>query len=241
MDGQPYFFDANVFEDDIDGGRTQPEPPPEPEFTSIEMEEAKRVAFEEGKKAGFEESEGGLSKQILTVLEKLDRNTSVLFAAEDDRNRHYENDAVQLCLNVMRKIFPVYTKDNGAAEIKSAIEDALTSHSTPERIVIELQNDVLEKTESYIKELECSLHKKITLRANPSFGIDQCHIHWPDGGIICNRQSIAEKTVSLIKETLAERGINSHDEEGDLASPSPSAVKDSIQDKNKEIKAGEPS
>jgi len=210
MDGQPYFFDANVFEDDLSPTGERPQ---EPEFTRDEIEAAQKKAFEKGKAAGFKESEDGLTQKTLNALNKLERDYSVLLAAENDRMQNYESDSTALCLSIMLKIFPAYTKKYGVDEIKCALSDALSSHSTPEKIVIELHPDLLEKVDGHIKDLEQSLHKYITLRANPSFGMDQCHVNWPDGGIICNRQKIAEQTITLIKDTLAERGINGHDEE----------------------------
>ncbi len=210
MDGQPYFFDANVFEDDLSpaGERQQ-----EPEFTRDEIEAAQKKAFADGKAAGFKESEDGLTQKTLNILNKLERDYSVLLAAENDRMHNYQSDSAALCLSIMRKVFPAYTKQYGADEIKHALSEALSSHSVPEKIVVDIHTDLLEQVEAHIKDLEQSLHKHITLRANPSFGMDQCHVHWPDGGIICNRQKIAEQTITLIKDALAERGINSHDEE----------------------------
>ena len=68
MKGQPFFFDANVFDDDSQ--LSEEELAAQPEFTRDEMEQAKASSFEEGKKAGFKDSEDGLTNRMLGILQR---------------------------------------------------------------------------------------------------------------------------------------------------------------------------
>ncbi len=210
MDGQPFFFDNNVFDDDPLVGMGDTE---KPEFTASDMEQARQKAFLEGKNAGFKESETGLTNNILAILKKLERDIVILFAAEDDRSKTYEEEAVHLTLLTIEKLFPLYTKKCGTEELLSAIETALTSHKTPSKINIELQDTGLEPLKEYIDKLEGDLHKQVTLIKNSALQKDECNILWPDGGIICSRNDISKKILETMKETLADRGVSVHDEE----------------------------
>ena len=212
MDGQPFFFDNNVFDDDPLVGMNDKNMPAKPEFTRDEMEQLRQQAFQEGKKAGFKESEDGITNNLLALVKKLERDIMVLFAAEDDRNKLYEGEAVHLSLSIIQKLFPLYTENHGILELQSAIETALKKHKTPNKIKIELQDDISKSLEEYITKLEGTLQKQITLSANPSLRKEECHISWPDGGIISSRNEISEKILETMKETLADHGISVHDE-----------------------------
>lgn len=208
MTVQPFFFDNNVFDDEE---LTSLDNEEAAEFTKSQMETMQKEAFEKGKKAGFLESESGTTKSILSALEKIDRDMAILFAAEHDRGAKYEEEAVNLVFCIMQKTFPLYMDEYGNKELKGVIESILNDHNTPEKIHVELSKNLLPALENSIKEMEISLDKHITLSANTSLHNHECRISWPDGGAICNHSIIADKTLSIIKETLAERGVNVHD------------------------------
>lgn len=208
MTVKPFFFDNNMFDDEdlasIDSEEAA-------EFTKSQMEIMQKEAFDKGKKAGVLESETSTNKNILTTLEKIDRDMSVLFAAEHDRGAKYEEEAINLVFVIMQKIFPLYMEEYGNKELKGIIENILNDHNTPEKIHIELSKNLLPDLQNSINEMEGSLKKHITLSENTSLQNHECRILWPDGGVICNHHIIANKTLSIIKETLAERGVNVHD------------------------------
>ncbi|PCI56039.1 MAG: hypothetical protein COB36_04395 [Alphaproteobacteria bacterium] len=208
--GQPFFFDNNLFDDEalasLDGLE-------KPEFTKSQLESIQKEAFEKGKHAGFEESETSTTKNILSVLEKIERDMTVLFAAENDREEKYEEEAVNLTFSIMRKIFPLYMAEYGEKELQSTLKNILSNHNTPEKIKIEVPENLMPSLDKYIKNLEGTLDKHITLTANADLKQHECHILWPDGGVICNRNIIAEKTLGIMKEALAERGVSVHDKD----------------------------
>ncbi len=212
MSGKPFLFDNNMFDDDALTKIIEEEQQAKPEFTRDELAAEKQKSYDEGKQAGFSESEAGITKASLAVLEKVSRDIAVLFEAEDERAKKYEEETIHLTLKIIQKLFPLYMEKYGEEEIKSAIKTALCTHNTPEKVRIEIQEDLLLSIEKYIKEMENSLNKRITLVSNESLSKNECKISWPNGGIICNHNAIAEKTFSIIKETLAERGISVHDD-----------------------------
>ncbi|MBI1300151.1 MAG: hypothetical protein GC137_00695 [Alphaproteobacteria bacterium] len=205
MTGRPFLFDKHVFDDDPlkgldDGDR--------PQYSRNELEKIKKQAFEDGKKTGFQESEQKLTKIILSIIQKIERDLTVLFAAEDDRYAKYETESVHLTHTLFQKLYPYLYENFETDEINTALQKALHDHSTPENIKIQINPDTLAGLNALTEKLEHSLHKNITIAADSTLAAGECHITWDHGGIIQNRQNIAYKTFSHIKQALAERGIN---------------------------------
>ena len=212
MSGKPFLFDKNFFDDDSLAAKAEENDPSIPEFTKEELENEKQKAYEEGKKAGFQESETGLTKNILSLLEKIERDITILFAAEDDRKNLFETESLHLSYTVIEKLFPLYAQKYGEKEVHNAIKMALKKYNTPEKIKIELQEDMKESLEDYLKNSEHDLSTKIEFSPNSHLQKNECRILWSNGGIIDNRTTIAEKTLEIMKDALAEHGISVHDE-----------------------------
>lgn len=240
MNGQPFFFDNNVFDDETLASMDGIE---KPEFTKSQLDTLQKEAFEKGKLAGFEESETSTTKNILSVLEKIERDMTVLFAAENDREEKYEEEAVHLITMIMDKVFPLYMAEYGEKELQSSVKNILSDHNTPESIKIEIPEDLLPSLGKFIKNLEGTLDKNITLIPKESLQKYECHILWPDGGVICNRATLVEKTLGIMKEALAERGISVHDKsDGDENNEHSSDVQHEKSNKpDKQHAAGETS
>ncbi len=213
MNGEKFLFDKNMFDDDPLVGMEEEEIAL-PEFTKDQLEAEKSKAFAQGVKAGIKESEAGLTKATLSLLQKIERDMGILFAAEHDRANEHESEAVHLSLSIISKLFPLYSQENGNEELKNAIKTALSTHNAPSQVQIEMHSDILEKVKDNINDIGSDLNKKITMIPNSKLSKSECNISWPNGGIICNRDEIAEKTLQIIKEALADRGISVHDKEG---------------------------
>ncbi len=209
MKGQPFFFDSNIFDDDYQ--LSEDEIAEQPEFTKGEMEQAQKAAFEEGKKSGFEESQDSITSKMLNILQKIDQNISILFTAEEKRNKLYEDEVIYLTSKLFTKAFPHYMEKYGHEELKQSIVAALSDNMIPEKISISLNKELNEALSVFLKTQEEVLHKKISLKIDNSLSNNDCRINWPRGGIICNRDATAEKIFDILKQSLAERGISLHD------------------------------
>lgn len=213
MKGTPFFFDENVFDEDGVLHEKEDTRPPKPEFTHDDLDAAKAVAFEEGRKTGVRDSETSKTKDLLTLFQKIERDMSVLFAAEDDRNKTYEDEAVHLSLKILEKIFPLYAREIGLVELEKTLHTTLQTATTPENILIEMNNDIASLLEPKLQEMGVTLHKNITIKPSPAIARLDCKITWPEGGILCNTTTIAEKTFAIMHQALAERGVSVHDKD----------------------------
>ncbi|MCK5384313.1 MAG: hypothetical protein KAJ29_01965 [Alphaproteobacteria bacterium] len=209
MKSQPFLFDANIFDDALP--LSEEERTKLPEFSREEMEATRRNAFEEGKKAGFQESQESITNAMLTLLEKIESDVSVLFSSEEKRRNDYEQNATHLAAQIFTKTFPVYMEAHGVDELRTAVSDALSAHMVPEKIQIDVNDTVFEPFTKLIKEHTDVLQKQITFKADSSLPEYACRISWPDGGLLCDRNALSEKIFNILNHSLAEHGFSIHD------------------------------
>lgn len=209
MKPQPFFFDTNIFDDDVT--LSEEERAKQPEFSRIEIEDARKSAYEEGKKAGFNESQDSLTSTIVTLLQKLEQDIGVLFAAEEKRQEEFLQSATHLAAQVFTKAFPVYMQAHGGNELRAAVIKALSNHMVPESIQLELNNDVIGPFSKFLEKETISLQKKMTFKPDPTLPEYACRISWPGGGLLCDRNTLTKKIFNILDQSLAEHDVNLHD------------------------------
>lgn len=212
--GKPFFFDENIFEDDIPGKpKHLNKCDTKPEFTKSQMKEMRQQAIEEGKRLGKQESDNAKATEILNLIRSIAHTAQSLHSGEKERINTYETETIHLCESIFRKVLPVYEQHHGLEELKSAISSSLSDYNTPEKINIEIHQDAYDFIHSEIENHQEQFGKEISISAIKNSDLHAFKILWPEGGIVYNRDQIAEKIKTILKETLAERGISVHDEE----------------------------
>ncbi len=206
--GEPFFFDQHVFDSD-DPHAYEEQKPEKPEFTASELDAAKAQAFEEGKRAGVQENEASLTQSVLGLLQKVDRDMNVLRVAEQDRIQKFEAEALHLTHSIISKIFPVLNKTHGQEELQNMIASTLESQRSIEKLSLEVHGDMLPPLKVFLEQQDAG--KNIALSSNSALGLDEFRITWPDGGLIVNRLDMVDEILTMIQETLAERGVTVHD------------------------------
>lgn len=206
---QPFFFDENIFDEDLP--LSEEERAQVPEFSREEMEAARRQAYEEGKSAGLQESLESMNHTTLTLLKKIEQDVGVLFAAEEKRRKDYEENATLLAAEIFKKAFPTYMSTHGINELSLAIADSLSDYLVPDDIQIELNDSVFTPVSKLLEEHAEMLNKRIAFKSTPSLPEYACRISWPGGGLLCDRSAINEKIFNILHQSLADRGFSLHD------------------------------
>ncbi len=209
MKPQPFLFDSNIFDEDMP--LTEEERAKLPEFSKDEMEAARVRAYEEGKNAGLQESLESINNTNLVLLQKIERDLGVLFAAEEKRQKEYEQSATHLATQIFTKAFPTYMDAHGVNELCTAVSNALAAHMVPETIQIEINGSVFSPFTELIREHADNLQKQITFKADASLPDYACRISWPGGGLLCDRSALTEKIFNILNHSLAEHGFSLHD------------------------------
>ncbi len=211
MKSQPFFFDANIFDDDTP--LSEEERAKLPEFSREELEAAKLKAFEDGKREGLKESLDSIHNKTLGLLQKIENDLGMLFSAEEDRQKEYEKNATLLAAEIFTKSFPTYMEAHGLTELREAVVNALSSHMIPENIQIEINDAVFAPFTELIKEYTNNLQKQITFKADATLSEHACRVSWAGGGLICDRNALSEKIFNILNHSLAEHGFSLHDME----------------------------
>lgn len=211
MKGRPFMFDGNVFDKDAVKQKQAEPKPPEPKYTDHDLNLEREKAYAEGRKAGITEAQNGHTQEILKLVQKIDRQIPLLFAAEDDRCNRYEVEAVHLTYRILEKLFPIYMQHHGFDELKHSIKNAIESQNNIPAITLDLHESHAHDIEPFLADLAIYTNKQISVRANSSLARMECDLSWPDGGAILNRNKIAHKIMTILQESLAEHNINVHD------------------------------
>lgn len=216
MKSRPFMFDGHVFDKDSAKQKKASEPkPPELKYTDNDLQIEKEKAFAEGKKAGISEAQNGHTQEILKLVQKIDRNFPLLFAAEDDRNARYEVEAVHLTYRILEKLFPIYMENKGFDELKHSIKSAIDEQKNIPAVLLDINESHAQELESFLSASPTYVNKQIVVRANSALSRMECDLSWPDGGAILNRNKIAHKIMTILQESLAERNISVHDSGND--------------------------
>ncbi|MBK9585409.1 MAG: hypothetical protein KA099_03685 [Alphaproteobacteria bacterium] len=241
--GQPFFFDQNVF-DEV-GRMTSKNKGPPLEFTAPDLEKAKAEAYEQGRKAGFAEGQAGLTKQVLALVQNIRQNSSLLFAAEDERKALYEAEALNLTYSIVRKIFPLLSRHSGIEDVREKLREIVASGLKSNTLIIEVPAALAEETRTFMAQENMTPETGFQLNASPALRGTECRLSWADGGAIHDPKNIALKIFSILEETLAARGITVHDE-GEMFldslpddAPAPSGLPVSDQEKPETAKAND--
>lgn len=220
--GQPFLFDANVFDPDDPRYSRIDKTKPKLEYTQEHLAQAKESSFEAGKIAGFKESQASLLQDIQKVVQKIDRDTASLFAKEEERNTLFEAEAVHLTLRIFEKVFAAYTEKIGSTEVERVVAEALRTHKDVNMIALEVHPNLQGSLQDFIKQLESETHKCLIVKANPALGKQECKILWSNGGITYDVQKIKDRIYKTLSESLSVYNINVQDQQANLRAASES-------------------
>lgn len=181
------------------------------EFTAPDLEKAKAEAYEQGRKAGFAEGQAGLTKQVLALVQNIRQNSSLLFAAEDERKALYEAEALNLTYSIVRKIFPLLSRHSGIEDVREKLREIVAAGLKSNTLIIEVPVALAEETRAFMAQENMTPETGFQLNASSALRGTECRLSWADGGDPRPQKYCAEN-FSILEETLAARGITVHDE-----------------------------
>lgn len=215
-----FFFDLNIFDEDVIEEPEEELPPPPPTFSEDELEAARHAAFAEGKKDGraeaTEEEQASRSTFVAQSLNKIAEAATVLFAEEAQRARRYEREATELSLSIFEKLFPVYNELYGFEELKQNISTILRKQQNQRKIHIHVSPANAAGVEAFLAELSTKgLDGNFAVEADETLGDRACRMRWDRGGASHDTNAMAEEIKSLMQQTLAGLDAKGHDSNSD--------------------------
>lgn len=218
-----FFFDLNNFDapdevvEEIVEEVIEQEPPP-PTFTEDELEAAKATAHAAGVREGMADEKSKREQKTLEVLEKIAENFSSLFAAEQYRERLYEEEAIKLTLETLNIAVPALSPKIGSETIETVIRKNLQKQSEQSEIIIELSPDDIHNIKKMMETMWKDTDKapRCKVIENAELPPGACSLSWQDGGLVRNpvktAESIRDELESLLTQ-LENNGINKDQED----------------------------
>lgn len=224
--GEKFLFNQNIF-DEPDIEEEEIEPPPAPTFSEEELETVRKTtydkAYQAGKQDGIKAEQESRDEIVAQALQKISHDTGLLFTAESERERIFESETLRMTLAIFETLFPLYQKEHGFDELKTAIADILKKQEGQSQIIIEVHPDNVEGIKNHLHTLAQYGHDphRYDITGTDNLDEDAFRMRWKDGGAIRDLGTMAGEIGAIIKDTLAGTLTNSHDSKkgDDTASP----------------------
>lgn len=118
-----------------------------------------------------------------------------------------------MTLAIFETLFPLYSKEHGFDELKTAVADILKKQESQSQIIIEVHPDNVEGIKNHIHSLAQYGHDphRYDITGTDNLDEDAFRMRWKDGGAIRDLDTMAGEIGAIIKDTLAGTITNSHD------------------------------
>lgn len=204
-----FYFDKNIFDEGWVDPTIPVEPPP-PIFSQQEHESAQAQAFERGRQQGLKEAAESRAQAIAQTISRISTDMARLHAAEDAREKVFEEEALRLTAAVLEKLFPALEAKYGMDELKAVMADVIQKHEGQSEILVEVHAGDLEEIRQEL-EKQAGEALRYTIQAREGLASFACRVTWKDGGATRDSQALAGQIAAAIEEMLAARGRSVHD------------------------------
>ncbi|MFC7331726.1 hypothetical protein [Rhodocista pekingensis] len=171
----------------------EPAPPPEPTVTLTEAELAAKLAaardqgyaagHEAGTAAGREAAETAAQQALTEALGRVDEVLRRLLAAEPEARHRQTEQARELALAIVRKLFPALARQHGLAEVETTTAAFLLELAEEPKLVLRVHESRLEALRPHLEEMavRAGFGGTLSLLADPRMGELDVRADWGDG------------------------------------------------------------
>lgn len=184
-----YLFDVSFDADQIARAeaeaKAQEEAPPEPTFTLLQIDEARKQGYDEGVLAGREEASSGIENSIGQTLEQIAQQLPAIIQTQSAANEQMMANAAEIAVTVMRKLMPTLLERHGAAEIDALLSDCVSNLIDQPKIRIRVAADHAATVEERLEGLVAAsgFDGRFIVEPDEAMQPTDCSIDWPGGGI----------------------------------------------------------
>ena len=184
-----YMFDVSFDADQIARAeaeaKAKEEEPPEPTFTLLQIDEARKQGYEEGVLSGREEATSGIENSIGQTLERIAQQLPAIIQAQSTANEQMMANAAEIAVTVMRKLMPTLLERHGAAEIDALLSNCVSNLIDQPKIRIRVAADRVATVEERFESLVAAsgFDGRFVVEPDEAMQPTDCCIDWPGGGI----------------------------------------------------------
>lgn len=179
-----YMFDASFDQPQASVAKLVNKPPPEPTFTSAELELARATALDAGRKAALAEATASIEQQLVAATEQLAAGVPTLLARDGEIREDVERQAIELLRGLVAKTFPALAQRVSIDEIEALVTDCLREAFEEPRVVLRVPQRLFDPIRDRLGALaqQTGFAGKFVLLADDALGPADCRLEWADGG-----------------------------------------------------------
>lgn len=207
-----YLFDVSFDADQIARAeaeaKAKEEEPPEPTFTLLQIDEARKQGYDEGVLAGREEASGGIENSISQTLERIAQQLPTIVQAQSAANEQMMANAAEIAVTIMRKLMPALLERHGAAEIDALLSDCVSNLIDEPKIRIRVAADHAATVEERLESLVSAsgFDGRFLVEPDETMQPTDCCIDWPGGGVEKRSDDIWAQIDTALERFLAHYG-----------------------------------
>jgi flagellar assembly protein FliH len=187
----------------------EPEPEPEPTYSAEELGAARADGRAEGHAAGLAEgrqaAEAEAERALTAALDRLAAGLETLSAAEAQAREARDREALELCVGLLRRLFPALARRHGQGEIEQVFQDALERMRDEPRVVVRCADRHLDGLKERVDGLAARLgfEGRVVLLADDTMQPGDARVEWADGGVERDSERLWQDVDRAVERALA--------------------------------------
>ncbi len=193
-----YLFNNRDFSDQAIAAeiKAQKNAPPQT-FSEAQLEILKKRAFQEGFNQAVLEEKATKEAHLVHVFDEIKRHIDVLITSETVRSARFEKEAVHVAMAMMTHIYPVLQAHCADDQLMNDLTHILEKNRDQDAIALKVHPEMMELVQNRFAAWDA-----ITIESDPSLGVSDANLSWPNGGVDINRDAMASQLDTLISELL---------------------------------------
>ena len=199
---KPFLFDR-----DFDGRRRGEEMVPMSVHLAA-IAEAEQRGHASGNSAGQDVARREQNARLSAVLEKLAIQMSLEIAHSEARALAQEIGAIELALELARKIAGEAIARYPLAAVESAVQECFSEARTAPHVAVRVNENMVEETRAHLGTMaaERGFAGKLVILGEPDIPQGDIRLEWADGGVVRDRALIEDAIQKTIHNHIASVG-----------------------------------
>ena len=196
---RPFLFDR-----DFDGRRRGEEMVPMSRHQTL-VAEAEQRAFAAGEAEGHRKAQAEQAARLAALLDRLAVQMSLELARSESRAMAQEIGAIELALELARKIAGEAIARYPLAAIESAAQQCFAEARTAPHIAVRVGEDMVEDVRAHLGVIaaERGFAGKLVILGDPDIAPGDIRLEWADGGVVRARAAIEDAIEKTIRTHIA--------------------------------------
>lgn len=184
---------------------------PEPKLALAEHEELLALARLEGERQGREEGErlalASVARERALALGVIGDRLAAAAEALAGMEGRVEHEAIDIAVAVAAKLSGALVHRHPMEEIRHLVGDCLANLRAVPHLVVRVNDDLMEEARTELTRLAADrgFEGRLVILAEPVIPRGDCRIEWSTGGVMLDRQEIADRIAEAVDRFVATR------------------------------------